>query len=127
MRRWLRRGRARRWDSGISCKVKLSDKGGESRAGAVFEVEIYDGLFACEIGEVTGVDYEFRTVIQFEEWCSRSKRRYVEHDGFDVVAVDSDYGHGTAPLQPLEVADAANRIAFLCLTEFSSKQRNGTI
>jgi hypothetical protein len=73
-------------------KFDASDKGGESRAGAVFEVEIYDGLFACEIGEVTGVDYEFRTVIQFEEWCSRSKRRYVEHDGFDVVAVDSDYG-----------------------------------
>ena len=30
-------------------------------------------------------------------------------------------GNGTAPLQPLEVADAANRIAFLCLTEFSSR------
>jgi len=27
-------------------------------------------------------------------------------------------GNGTAPLQPLEVADAANRIAFLCLTEY---------
>ena len=51
----------------------LGDKGGESRAGAVFEVEIYDGLFACEIGEVTGVDYEFRTVIQFEEWCSSQR------------------------------------------------------
>jgi hypothetical protein len=44
-------------------KFDASDKGGESRAGAVFEVEIYDGLFACEIGEVTGVNYEFRTVI----------------------------------------------------------------
>jgi hypothetical protein len=30
-------------------------------------------------------------------------------------------GNGTAPLQPLEVTDAANRIAFLCLTEFSSR------
>ena len=30
-------------------------------------------------------------------------------------------GNGTAPLQPLEVTDAANRIAFLCMTEFSSR------
>ena len=66
-----------------------------------YSVEIYDGLFACEIGEVTGVDYEFRTVIQFEEWCSRSKRRYVEHDGFDVVAVDPLWAAEQPPVQPL--------------------------